>query len=99
MCIVETLPDMRGDPIFFPLEMCVTALFTVEFLLRLFSAESVKSFATNGFNLIDFLAIFPGYIELAALVRLERPCKNTGLSAGRVYLLRSGEKFGQQLRA
>jgi len=63
--IIETLPECRNAPGFFPFEMFITALFTVEFALRLYACESIRAFLTNGFNLIDFLAIFPGYLELA----------------------------------
>lgn len=63
--IIETMPEMRDNPMFFPLEMVITALFTVEFTLRLYACESIRNFVLNGFNIIDFLAIFPGYVELA----------------------------------
>ena len=49
---------------FFVLEMTFTTLFTVEFCMRLYAAEHVGEFFTNGFNLIDMVAIFPGYVEL-----------------------------------
>jgi len=71
-CIVETVPELHEDPkigpLFFPLEMCITAIFTVEFALRLYACDSLSAFATNAFNLIDFLAIFPGYVEIMILL-------------------------------
>ncbi|CAE7225967.1 Hcn1 [Symbiodinium sp. CCMP2592] len=48
--------------------MCFTALFTAEFALRLYACESVAEFATNGFNIIDFLAVFPGYLSLLGVM-------------------------------
>jgi len=66
--IIETMPELQSNPIFFPLEMCINALFTVEFALRLYACDSVKAFATNGFNIIDFLAIFPGYVDVLILL-------------------------------
>ncbi|CAK0879531.1 unnamed protein product, partial [Prorocentrum cordatum] len=62
--IVETLPTFRMDPLFFAGEMVVTAIFTIEFALRLYTCKSLREFATNIFNVIDFLATFPGYVEL-----------------------------------
>eukprot|EP00439_Symbiodinium_sp_Y106_P076323 s31_g15.t1 len=66
--IVETVPEVSGNPIFLPAEMCFTALFTAEFALRLYACESVAEFATNGFNIIDFLAVFPGYLSLLGVM-------------------------------
>jgi len=70
--IVETMPEFGRNPAFFPFEMCITAIFTIEFSLRLYVCESVRAFATNAFNLIDFLAIFPGYVELGLLLAGEK---------------------------
>ncbi|CAE7243657.1 Kcna6 [Symbiodinium natans] len=48
--------------------MCFTALFTAEFALRLYACDSIAEFATNGFNIIDFLAVFPGYLSLLGVM-------------------------------
>lgn len=69
--IIETMPEYHGNPVFFPIEMFITALFTIEFGLRLYASESFPGFLMNGFNIIDFLAIFPGYVELL-IVFLDR---------------------------
>jgi len=66
--IIETVPSVSGNPIFLPAEMCFTALFTAEFALRLYACESVAEFATNTFNIIDFLAVFPGYLSLLGVM-------------------------------
>eukprot|EP00930_Biecheleria_cincta_P037051 TRINITY_DN25404_c0_g2_i1.p1 TRINITY_DN25404_c0_g2~~TRINITY_DN25404_c0_g2_i1.p1 ORF type:complete len:433 (-),score=105.63 TRINITY_DN25404_c0_g2_i1:16-1314(-) len=66
--IVETVPEYQQNAAFFPAEVCFTALFTAEFALRLYaSGDSLQEFATNGYNAIDFLAIFPGYMELLGI--------------------------------
>lgn len=62
--IIETVPEYSQSPMFMPAEMCFTAIFTAEFALRLYAYDSLKTFASSGFNMIDFLAIFPGYVEL-----------------------------------
>lgn len=66
--IIETVPEVSGNPIFLPAEMCFTALFTAEFALRLYACDSVAEFATNTFNIIDFLAVFPGYLSLLGVM-------------------------------
>lgn len=66
--IVETVPEYQQNGVFFPAEVCFTALFTAEFALRLYaSGDGFQEFATNGYNAIDFLAIFPGYMELLGI--------------------------------
>lgn len=65
--VIQTVPTLRENPIFAWLEGVTTLLFTVEFALRFVACESVEAFVTNGFNLADLLAIFPGYLELARL--------------------------------
>lgn len=62
--ILETLPELRSHPVFLPLEVFTTLLFTAEFALRLYVCRSLRAFVMNTFNFIDFLAIFPGYIAL-----------------------------------
>lgn len=68
VAIVETMPEFQMNPIFFPAEMCITVLFTIEFVLRLYACDSLRAFISNCFNIIDFLAIFPGYIGLLVLL-------------------------------
>lgn len=63
---IETMPDLRIYGQFFSwLELCLTSLFTLEFFLRWCTSESNRAFCNNTFNIIDFLAVAPGYIELA----------------------------------
>jgi hypothetical protein len=63
----------------------ILAAFTVEFIFRLFSAKHALKFATRPINIVDFLAVFPNYIELllplalnttsARVIRLLRPLR------------------------
>eukprot|EP00931_Biecheleriopsis_adriatica_P116996 TRINITY_DN92563_c0_g1_i1.p1 TRINITY_DN92563_c0_g1~~TRINITY_DN92563_c0_g1_i1.p1 ORF type:complete len:429 (+),score=84.39 TRINITY_DN92563_c0_g1_i1:30-1289(+) len=66
--IIETVPGWGSSPVFMPAEMCFTALFTAEFALRLYACDSIPAFATNGYNAIDFLAVFPGYMQLLGIL-------------------------------
>jgi len=66
--VVETMPEFHRNPYNFPIEMCITGFFTLEFTLRLYACDSIQAFATNGYNIVDFLAIFPGYVEIAMLL-------------------------------
>lgn len=66
--VVETMPEMRTVEFFFQLEMGITAFFTIEIACRLYSCESLRTFATNAFNIVDFLAVFPGYVEIIMMV-------------------------------
>jgi Ion transport protein len=68
--LVETMPQFYeedpGHNTFFWMETGVVAIFTVELGLR-FWATPLKlkwEFCKNGMNIIDFLAIFPYYLEL-----------------------------------
>ena len=46
------------------LEWGVTILFTVEYLLRLYSVHSPRHYATSFFGAVDLLAIIPTYLSL-----------------------------------
>lgn len=45
-------------------ELVITVLFTVEYLLRLYSARRPSRYAVSFFGVVDLLAILPGYISL-----------------------------------
>eukprot|EP00929_Paragymnodinium_shiwhaense_P065363 TRINITY_DN32777_c0_g1_i1.p1 TRINITY_DN32777_c0_g1~~TRINITY_DN32777_c0_g1_i1.p1 ORF type:complete len:397 (+),score=77.30 TRINITY_DN32777_c0_g1_i1:218-1408(+) len=66
--ILETIPEYSSNPIFFPLEMLINALFTLEFSLRLYASDSLSAFMSSCYNTIDFLAIFPGYVDVLILL-------------------------------
>ncbi|MBI4653299.1 ion transporter [Candidatus Kuenenbacteria bacterium] len=42
----------------------ILAIFTIEYLLRIFTAPKKIKFFIKPFNLIDFFAVFPNYLEL-----------------------------------
>eukprot|EP00929_Paragymnodinium_shiwhaense_P034884 TRINITY_DN18925_c0_g1_i1.p1 TRINITY_DN18925_c0_g1~~TRINITY_DN18925_c0_g1_i1.p1 ORF type:complete len:473 (+),score=72.07 TRINITY_DN18925_c0_g1_i1:85-1503(+) len=65
LTILETVPELRHySPIFFVLDLSITVIFTVEFILRVWTAQSLVSFCLNGFNIVDFISVLPGYLEL-----------------------------------
>ena len=45
-------------------EWVFTALFTLEYILRLYSAHRMRRYATSFFGIVDLLAILPSYIGL-----------------------------------
>jgi len=62
---VETMPEVRSYTSFFvAMDYCVTGIFTLEFLLRLYAAESTLAFCTNVFNFVDLISLAPGYSEI-----------------------------------
>ena len=64
--VVESLPSIhqQHDDVFFVIEaVCVTA-FTVEYVLRLFSAPNTCAFLFAPLSIVDFVAILPFFLEL-----------------------------------
>ncbi len=61
---VPTLALANGD-LFFWLEIGVTALFTVEYLARLWTSKDAGAYARSFFGVIDVLAILPVIVSLA----------------------------------
>ena len=45
-------------------EWVFTGLFTIEYLLRLYSAREARRYATSFFGVVDLLAILPSYLSL-----------------------------------
>lgn len=54
----------RYGPALRTAEWAFTILFTVEYLLRLYSAPSARKYATSFYGVIDLLAVLPSYLEL-----------------------------------
>lgn len=52
----------RHGATLFALEWFFTVLFTVEYLLRVWSAERPRGYATSFYGLVDLLAILPTYV-------------------------------------
>lgn len=68
--ILQTLPELHELNLLW-LEVVVTAVFSLELALRLAEASSLADFFTDGLNVVDVIAVLPGYIEAAA--RLTSP--------------------------
>ncbi|MEZ5057047.1 MAG: ion transporter [Saprospiraceae bacterium] len=56
--------QVRYANMFFWLEWIFTILFTIEYLLRLYSVRSPIKYATSFFGVVDLLAIIPTYLSL-----------------------------------
>lgn len=61
---VETLPDLAAGTreLLGVAEVVITLLFTLEYFLRLYAAESRVGYALSFYGLIDLLAVLPFYI-------------------------------------
>lgn len=50
--------------VFYILEWTFTIIFTIEYLLRLYAAQSAKKYAMSFFGIVDLMAILPTYLGL-----------------------------------
>ncbi|KAI8337035.1 hypothetical protein BC941DRAFT_396944 [Chlamydoabsidia padenii] len=73
MTTIETIPAFRSaesNKVWFHLESTMVALFTLEYILRLFahsdSLQMLKKFVIAPISIIDFISIIPFYIEVIA---------------------------------
>ncbi|ORX45268.1 voltage-gated potassium channel [Hesseltinella vesiculosa] len=73
MTTIETIPAFRSaesNRVWFHLESTMVALFTLEYLLRLFAHSDsllmLRKFVLAPISIIDFISIVPFYIELIA---------------------------------
>jgi len=65
--VLSTVPAADHEPwrtIFYRLELLFTALFSVEYVLRLIVVRRPLRYATSFFGVIDLLAILPAFISL-----------------------------------
>lgn len=62
--IAESVPVLGDKPIFQILEWAFTALFTLEFILRLIAVRNPLRYLFSFFGLVDLLAILPAYLSL-----------------------------------
>ena len=62
--IIESLPSVLADwsQELRYIEYTFTALFTIEYLLRLYCSPKPKAYATSFFGIVDLLAILPTYL-------------------------------------
>lgn len=65
-CVETMYPDDEHRDVFFPMSIAVVTLFTVEYLVRLLTAPRLLQWAMQWLNIIDFVAILPFYLSLAA---------------------------------
>jgi len=71
--IIQTIPSQKGNPIFSWIEAGTTMIFTVEVALNLIATDDFRAYVTNWFNILDILAILPGYLELVRVWILQIP--------------------------
>lgn len=71
---LETLPDLTAgqQSILYAIEVFSVAVFTIEYLARLFVADRKIGFATSFFGIIDLAAILPFYLSLGFDLRSVR---------------------------
>jgi voltage-gated potassium channel len=55
---------LRHGPALRRAEWIFTIMFTIEYLLRLYSAPSARKYATSFYGVIDLLAVLPSYLAL-----------------------------------
>ncbi|MFT5481530.1 MAG: voltage-gated potassium channel [Halieaceae bacterium] len=62
--LLDSVPryNARYGDLFFQLELCFTAVFTIEYLLRLYCSPNVKGYATSFFGVVDILSILPTFV-------------------------------------
>lgn len=65
LTIMDTMPELREHKAFFQMaDYFITACFTIELCLRLYVSESLATFFSSCYNVIDIIAVLPGYAEL-----------------------------------
>ncbi len=64
--MLESVPAVRDDHgwLLIRLEWLFTILFTIEYLLRLYSVRAPWKYATSFFGVVDLLAVLPTYLSL-----------------------------------
>lgn len=55
---------LKYDAIFFYVEWAITILFTIEYLLRVWSTKTPLRYILSFWGIVDLLAILPAYLEL-----------------------------------
>lgn len=69
LTIMDTMPELREHKTFFQrADYFITASFTIELCLRLYVSESLATFFSSCYNVIDIIAVLPGYAELCLLM-------------------------------
>lgn len=66
LVMLETVPvlDVKYHKIFYQIEFFITVLFTIEYLLRIFSIKDKNEYIFSPLGILDFLSIIPFFIGL-----------------------------------
>lgn len=61
---IETIPDLQADTIFYlkMFEVFTIGIFTIEYLLRIYTAKKKLAYIFSFYGLVDLLAILPFYL-------------------------------------
>ena len=97
--IIETVPDYqaRFSLLFKRLEWAFTFVFTIEYLLRLYTTKRPIKYATSFFGIVDFVSIIPTYLSLF-LVGSHSLMAVRGLRLLRVFRIFKLTQFMSQAR-
>jgi len=68
---IETLPDLSPNTrsFLYAAEAATVAIFTIEYILRVFVADRKFAFISSFFGIVDLLAILPFYLSLGVDLR------------------------------
>lgn len=68
---IETIPNLKPDTktILFSIEVFCVIIFSIEYLLRIYVADSKPKFIFSFFGIIDLLAILPFYLSFGVDLR------------------------------
>ncbi|PNQ75355.1 ion transporter [Hanstruepera neustonica] len=68
---IETIPNLKPETksILYAIEVFCVVVFTIEYLLRIYVADSKPRFIFSFFGIIDFLAILPFYLSFGVDLR------------------------------
>jgi voltage-gated potassium channel len=96
----------RYEAILVVLEWTFTALFTIEYVLRLYSVRRPLRYATSFFGIVDLLAVLPSYLSLVLpgaqsllVVRILRTLRIFRVFKLTPYLTESGELWDAMRRS
>lgn len=64
--LVDSIPRYHSDygALFFRIELTFTAIFTIEYTLRLYCSPNPRRYARSFFGIVDLLSIVPTYLTL-----------------------------------
>jgi len=64
--MLESIPEVAAanPDFFYYFEWCITIIFTLEYLLRLYIADKWYKYAISGWGIVDLLSICPTYLSI-----------------------------------